>query len=90
MKYNNELILFQNIYNKKNQNEKEITNLKELFENDKKMLLTNCSTPSVSSSPSSIITSNNNNSIISVSGKNGKTEWILTSCKEISLNFTKI
>ena len=66
--------------------------LKELFSNDKKMSLTNSSTPTVSSSPTSIITSNNNNSIISVSGKNGKnkTEWILTSCNEINLSFIKI
>ena len=41
MKYKNELILFQNIYNKKNQNEKEITNLKELFENDDKIIIIN-------------------------------------------------
>ena len=103
---NNKTYLAMKVYDKNPEDEKIITlknknlklspkskkkmNLKELFENDKKMLLTNCSTPSVSSSPSSIITSNNNNSIISVSGKNGKTEWILTSCKEISLNFTKI
>ena len=72
--------------------DKKKMDLKELFSNDKKMSLTNSSTPTVSSSPTSIITSNNNNSIISVSGKNGKskTEWILTSCNEINLSFIKI
>ena len=63
--------------------------LKELFSNDKKMSLTNSSTPRVSSSPTSIITSNNLNSNISLSGKN-KTEWFLTSCNEINLSFIKI
>ena len=67
-------------------------NLKELFTNDKKVLLSNCSTPTLSSSPSSIVTSNNNKSIMSVAGKNGKNqaEWILTTCNEINLSFIKI
>jgi hypothetical protein len=71
---------------------KKKVNLKELLVNNKKMPLSNSSTPTLSSSPSSIITSNNNNSIMSVSGKKGKnqTEWILTSCKEINLSFIKI
>jgi predicted RNA methylase len=65
--------------------------LKELFSNDKKMILSNVSTPTVSTSPSPIITSNNNNSILSVSTKNGKNqgEWILTPCNEIKLSFIK-
>ena len=65
--------------------------LKELFSNDKKMMLSNVSTPTVSTSPSPIITSNNNNSILSVSAKNGKNqgEWILTPCNEIKLSFIK-
>ena len=64
-------------------------NLKELFSNDKKMLLSNSSTPTLSTSPSSFITSNNNSSVISISGKNGKSqgEWNLISCKEINISF---
>ena len=64
-------------------------NLKELFSNDKKMLLSNSSTPTLSTSPSSIITSNNNNSVISISGKNRKNkgEWTLIACKEINMSF---
>lgn len=48
--------------------------LKELFSNDKKMILSNVSTPTVSTSPSPIITSNNNNSILSVSTKMERTK----------------
>ncbi len=64
-------------------------NLNELLSNDKKNILSNASTPTVSTSPSSIITSNNNTSIMSVSGKKGKTqtEWILNPCNEINLSF---
>ena len=71
-------------------NKKKI-NFKELFSNDKKVLLSNCSTPTLSSSPSSIITSNNNKSIMSASKKNGKkqAEWILIACNEINLSFVK-
>ena len=63
--------------------------LKEFLNNDKKNILSNSSTPTISTSPSSIITSNNNNSIMSVSRKNGKIQgnWILTSCNEINLSF---
>ena len=65
-------------------------NLNELFSNDKKVLFSNCSTPTLSSSPYPIITSNcnNNKSIMSVSGKN-QTEWILTVCNEINFSFIK-
>ena len=105
---NNEIYIAMKEMDKKNEDEKIIiqknknlklspkakkkVNLKELLVNNKKMPLSNSSTPTVSSSPSSIITSNNNNSIMSVSGKKGKnqTEWILTSCKEIDLSFIKI
>ncbi len=64
-------------------------NLRELLTNDKKNILSNASTPTVSTSASSFITSNNNTSIMSVSGKNGKTQGdrILTSCNEINLSF---
>ena len=67
-------------------------NFRELFTNEKNIILSNSSTPTVSTSPSSIITSNNNTSIMSVSGKKVKnqSEWILTSCKEINLSFIKI
>ena len=67
-------------------------NLVELFtNNDKKIFLSNCSTPTVSTSHSSVITSNNNNSIMSVYGKNGKIqeELDLTSCNEINLSYIK-
>ena len=40
-KYNNEFMTFKNIYDKKNKNEKEISNLKELFENDDKIIIIN-------------------------------------------------
>lgn len=75
----------------KNPKKKKKICLKELFSNDKKMILSNVSTPTVSTSPSPIITSNNNNSILSVPTKNGKNqgEWILTSCNEIKLSFIK-
>ena len=97
---NNETYLSMKEYDK-NENEKIIIQknpkikkkicLKELFSNDKKMILSNVSTPTVSTSPSPIITSNNNNSILSVSTKNGKNqgEWILTPCNEIKLSFIK-
>ena len=67
-------------------------NFRELFTNEKNIILSNSSTPTVSTYPSSIITSNNNTSIMSVSGKKVKnqSEWILTSCKEINLSFIKI
>ena len=102
---NNEVYIAMKEIDKKNEDEKIIIqknknlklspkakkklNLNELIVNNKKMPLSNSSTPTLSSSPSSIITSNNNNSIMSVSGKKGKnqTEWILTSCKEINLSF---
>ena len=64
-------------------------NLRELLTEDKKNILSNASTPTVSTSPSPIITSNDNTQIMSVSGKNGKTQgdWILTPCNEINLSF---
>ena len=64
-------------------------NLRELLTEDKKNILSNASTPTVSTSPSPIITSNDNTPIMSVSGKNGKTQgnWILTPCNEINLSF---
>ena len=99
MKEINKIVEEEKIIIQKNKNlklspkVKKKMNLKELFVNDQKKVLSNCSTPTVSTSPSStIITSNNNNSIMSVSGKNGKNqvEWNLTSCNEISLSFIKI
>ena len=79
-------------YSKLSPKVKKKMNLKELFDNDKKIILSNSSTPTVSSSPSSIITSNNRNSEISISEKKDKnqSDWNLILCKEISLCFIKI
>ena len=97
MKECNKNIDEENIIIQKNKNlklspkVKKKINLRELFNDEKKLLLSNSSTP-MSTSRSSIITSNNNTSIMSVSAKNGKnqSEWNLTSCNEINLSFIKI
>ena len=79
-------------YSKLSPKVKKKMNLRELFDNDQKIILSNSSTPTVSSSPSSIITSNNRNSEISISEKKDKnqSDWNLILCKEISLCFIKI